>query len=411
MAESSTEERVCSGCGAALQSTDEAKPGYVPSAGLVRSDPLCRRCFRIQNYGEFSRALVSTAEYERLVGSIAKVRGTVLYVLDVFDLSGSIIPNLARYIGSNDVIAVVNKVDLLPREVDPDTLGWWVREELEKSGVHVREVLFVSAQSGLGADTLVDALDSAQVDRVYVVGMANVGKSSLLNRILRDTGGTQRFTTSKVPGTTLGLTPAHIHLPSSRSLEVMDTPGLIHGNRVTDKLCPNCLKRAVPEQRLKPRVYQLNPGQTLFIGGFARFDFAAGAHQPIVCYVSNQLVVHRTKLERADAIYEQHADDILKTPCPSCRAELGGFRRIPVLAGRFARTGSNPSPHSQSERIECGRKGCDIVLSGLGWISLFGRDLRGALWSSESAQVTMRPRLIGDVSRKNENNQTSREYT
>ena len=41
--------KICFGCGAKLQSVDEAKEGYVPDGKLESSD-YCKRCFRMVNY-------------------------------------------------------------------------------------------------------------------------------------------------------------------------------------------------------------------------------------------------------------------------------------------------------------------------------------------------------------------------
>lgn len=388
------EQPVCTGCGAGLQAESPDAPGYLPSSAKDRSQAVCRRCYRIRHYGEFSRVVVPPEEYARQVSQIAKKPGTVLYVLDVFDIHGSMIPDLAKYIGPSPVLAVVNKVDLLPKEVRPQKLEAWVRRILAQVDIHPRQVLFVSGQTKQGMDALWSAVEEQNRNPVYVVGMANVGKSTILNQLVGQREGGEPFTASRIPGTTLGLVKASVTSDSGRQVNFVDTPGLIHGKRVIDVLCPDCLKVAIPSNRLRPVAFQLDPGQTLWLGGFARFDFEEGAHQPVVCYVSNSLVVHRTKLENAERIGELHADDILKTPCPTCRQVLGTLRHRPVAAGRY----KSEFP-SAKQAFLCGANGSDLVLSGLGWITLKGADLRGHLWVSPDVQVTVRPRLIGEVSR------------
>jgi len=59
----------------------------------------------------------------------------------------------------------------------------------------------------------------------------------------------------------------------------------------------------------KPKTYQLNPEQTLFLGGLGRFDFVAGDKQGFTSYFYNELKLHRTKLEGASDFYDKHQAD------------------------------------------------------------------------------------------------------
>ncbi|MCL6627499.1 GTPase [Alicyclobacillus shizuokensis] len=390
-----SEQLVCSGCGVALQSEREDEPGFVPLSALTRLQPVCRRCYRITHYGEFSPVVVPAAEYERQVAEVGKRPDLVLYVLDVFDLEGSLVPNLARHIGKSPVVVIVNKVDLLPKEVRVETLADWVAERVRSTGVQPAGVCFVSARKGQGLDAVDGWIQAEAKSRAYVVGMANVGKSTLVNRLLAGTyPEAAGFTVSRVPGTTVGLVGADYATKGGHEVQLIDTPGLIQGRRAIDQLCSDCLATAVPETRLRPRVYQLDPGQSLWIGNFARFDLVEGVHQPVVCYVSNSLTVHRTKLERSDTFGREHADDILRVPCPACRQRLGPLQRLEVTAP--ARQKSQVTAGG----IRFGRQGADLTLAGIGWLALFGRPLCGNLWLPRPLAVTVRPRLLGQLSRR-----------
>jgi 30S ribosome assembly GTPase len=384
----------CTGCGIELQSESPDHPGYVPESAMSREAPVCRRCFRIRHYGEFSRIVVPHEVYEREVSTIASHPGLVFYVVDVFDLPGSVIPGLANLIGQSRVVAVVNKVDLLPKEVHVEALERWIRKELEASGVKLSDVLFVSGRSGRGIDDVLAVMQRHHTDAVYVVGMANVGKSTMLNRLVDLLERHQPFTASRVPGTTIGMVSTRVTLPNGNKTVLVDTPGLMHGDRVIDKLCGTCLKMATPQQPIRPKIYQLDAGQSVWMGGFARFDFVSGPHQAVVFYVSNDLVLHRTKLEKAAAFGEQHADDILKAPCPECRQSLGSLCPISIRSSRLKAVSGEAA-----RVLEVPIHGCDIVLSGLGWLVLQGQNIRGTMWVPEDVRVTTRPRLVGHLSR------------
>ncbi len=202
----------------------------------------------------------------------------------------------------------------------------------------------------------------------------------------------QPFTASRLPGTTIGMVSTRVTLPNGDKTVLVDTPGLIHGDRVIHKLCGSCLKTATPQQPIRPKIYQLDAGQSVWLGGFARFDFVSGPHQPVVFYVSNDLVMHRTKLGEAAAFGEQHADDI-EAPCPECRQSLGSLLPLSIRSSR-----QRPMPgRDLSAFWKCPHTDGYIVLSGLGWMVLQGQNIRGTLWVPEDVRVTMRPRLVGHL--------------
>ncbi|OFW78040.1 MAG: ribosome biogenesis GTPase YqeH [Alicyclobacillus sp. RIFOXYA1_FULL_53_8] len=393
---------LCSGCGAQLQSADEQAPGYLAAGAPLRESPLCRRCYRIRHYGEFPEVTMTIEEQEEQVLKIRQEPGLILYVVDGFDLQGSLVDGLSRYTNEYPVIVVVNKVDLFPKEVKLDRLADWIAKVVENQGVRPRQVVFASAKSGSGIEALVSVIADAAFNQAYVLGMANVGKSTLLNRLLKQLEGEEAFTTSRVPGTTLGLTSVDVALPTGKAVSLVDAPGLLQGNRVTDVLCTDCLRTVLPQARLRPRIFQLNPGQSLWVGGLLRFDFAQGAPQSVVCYVSNDVVIHRTKLERADEFGRDHAEDILKVPCASCRAEFGELEPWQVGAGKYA------------SRLRGGKRAIglsgsgDLVLPGLGWIALTGRDFLGQVWAPSMMRVESRPRLIGVLTQAPPRNRRAR---
>ena len=63
----------------------------------------------------------------------------------------------------------------------------------------------------------------------YVVGVTNVGKSTLINKLIQSIGGTKDvITTSQFPGTTLG----QIDIPFDEESSLIDTPGIIHRHQI-----------------------------------------------------------------------------------------------------------------------------------------------------------------------------------
>jgi hypothetical protein len=224
----------------------------------------------------------------------------------------------------------------------------WVQKQAKELGLKVVDVVLCSAKRNLGFDRVIEAIDEHRGGRdVYVVGATNVGKSTLINRLISDFSDLEaELTTSQYPGTTLDI----VKIPLDDGRFVIDTPGIVYKHRLTELVAKRDLARIMPDRTIKPLVFQLNEQQTLFFGGLARFDFVRGEHQSFTCYLPSGLNVHRTKLERADALYADHLGEMLTPPSKEQAGELPPFAKHAL-------------------HIPKGRK-FDVLISGLGWIKL-----------------------------------------
>lgn len=337
--------KTCPGCGAKLQSDRPDAVGYVPAKLIDQPDAVCMRCFRIRHYNEPAQVMSDQDDFLKILDGIGNTDSLVLHIVDLFDFEGSLISALPRFVRGNPIIVAVNKIDLLP-DVNPNKIVNWTRRQLKAVGLKVLNVIPISAKSSDGLDRLAEAMEQARAGRdVYVVGATNTGKSTLINRIIRHYSDlTMELTTSRYPGTTLDI----VRIPLTDGRALIDTPGIVYSDRLTERVDSSTLKKLLPEQPIRPRVYQLNPEQTIFFGALARFDFVQGERQSFTCYVANPLKLHRTKRVRADAFYLKHKGELLQPPAKEHLSQLEPL-----------------SPHTF--RIPPGKR-MDISVSGLGWI-------------------------------------------
>lgn len=367
-----TEELRCIGCGAILQTEDPKKVGYTPQSALEKQtedEVYCQRCFRLRHYNDIQDVSISDDEFLALLHQIGETDALIVNVVDIFDFNGSLIPGLHRFVGNNPVLLVGNKEDLLPKSLKRTKLTQWLRTEAREAGLRPVDVMLVSGKKRQHLEALVEKIEGLREGRdVYVVGVTNVGKSTLINSIIQMSSGVKEvITTSQFPGTTLD----KIEIPLEDGHFIVDTPGIIHPEQMAHYLEKKDLKLVAPNKEIKPRVYQLNAGQTLFLGGLARFDFIQGERGSFVVYAANDLSLHRTKLEKAEAFYEKHVGTLLQPPSEKAVAEFP-----PLVRFEF----------SVKEKT-------DIVFAGLGWISV-NQPAVVAGWAPKNVEMVKRKALI-----------------
>lgn len=367
------EELQCIGCGATIQTTEKDTLGYTPQAalekGLETGEVYCQRCFRLRHYNDIQDVRMTDDDFLRLLNSIGNEDALIVNVVDIFDFNGSLIPGLHRFIGDNPVLLVGNKVDILPKSLKRGKLTQWMKERAYEVGLRPIDVLLTSGKKPQEMTDLLAAIETYREGRdVYVVGVTNVGKSTLINQIIKETAGVQDvITTSQFPGTTLD----KIEIPLDDGKLLVDTPGIIHRHQMAHYLGKKDLKITAPAKEIKPKVYQLNAEQTLFLGGLARFDFIKGDRSSVIAYVSNDLTIHRTKLAKADDFYEKHLGGLLQPPR---KDEVDGFP--PLVRFEF----------SIKEKT-------DIVFAGLGWITVNTPGVYAG-WAPKGVDVLVRKALI-----------------
>ncbi|MFQ7840575.1 MAG: ribosome biogenesis GTPase YqeH, partial [Thomasclavelia spiroformis] len=195
--------------------------------------------------------------------------------------------------------------DILPKSLKDIKIIHWLRRQLKETGIKPVDVILSSGVKNYNLDLLINKINEYRHRRdVYIVGVTNVGKSSLINALLKHygTGDNNLITTSEFPGTTLDL----IEIALDDHSYLYDSPGIINPHQMAHLVKDEDLKTIIPKNELKPINYQLDSNQSLYFGGLARFDFIKGNHSSFTCYFPKSLKIHRTKLENSDGLYNRH---------------------------------------------------------------------------------------------------------
>ena len=118
---------------------------------------------------------------------------------------------------------------------------------------------------------------------VYFVGMTNSGKSTLINKLIKNYSENEaQITTSMYPSTTLNKIEINID-----DLKVIDTPGLLSNGSILNSLGLKEIKKITPKKEIKPRSYQLKGKGSLIIENYVRIDYYTDNN--IAVYLANNL--------------------------------------------------------------------------------------------------------------------------
>ncbi|KAN0055294.1 hypothetical protein ACTA71_008404 [Dictyostelium dimigraforme] len=118
-----------------------------------------------------------------------------------------------------------------------------------------------------------------------------------------------KITTSVLPGTTLNL----LSLPLWDNSTLFDTPGIDNPRQMIKILSIDELKQVIPTKRIKPSLAHMIEGRTLFIGGLVRIDFV-GPLSTFMIYTSNSIPLHLTSTQKASFLIKRHQGSLLTPP-------------------------------------------------------------------------------------------------
>jgi len=277
----------CVGCGVILQSDFPLKEGYIEPE-MLKKDDLCRRCFRLKFYGDFIYINKSNQDYEKIMEQISQTGDLVIYLIDAFSISNELI-NVDKLL-KNPFLLVINKRDLLPKSVK----DYKIIEYLKNYNLDIVDSLIISAEKNYNIDRLYKMINKyKKSSRVYIIGNTNAGKSTLINKMLKDYANSKSFlTTSLLPTTTLDI----MEIKLNNNLTIIDTPGFIEDGNIANYLDYATLTKVTPKKEIKPRVYQLNKDRSLLVKDILQLDYIDGEVNSFVFYLSNELEIINKKI-------------------------------------------------------------------------------------------------------------------
>ncbi|PHJ22555.1 nitric-oxide synthase [Cystoisospora suis] len=424
------------------QDTKDERPEKT-AAENKQKQVLCQRCHAIRagkKIDERLRVKFSGDEklfhpdrFKQLIASLRTKRCIFLLVLDLTSLE--LLPALPELVRVNPLYVAVTKCDLLPGSLrrpdapfDSKAEGFRTRC-VTNSGVarnyvyrmissayklkdfSVKNVFMISNKSGAGLTHLINELGKEASRRrrpVYMIGAANAGKSSFLNKILAKAHSHEREEHGKrdgaqadgpgnacaarkprlkgakaaaaacpLPGTTLDFIPLSVN----KSWKIIDTPGIFLKGNYSTLLTQEELQASLPTAALHLSSASIAEGHGVWLGGLARIELVSSQRCFFSFFVSRSLLLR--PFTKSQSAHEE-------------RLALQRRRLFPPFSpDRIAAL----SPLAPID-FEVGGRGwqetaADIVICGLGWISVTGcGPLRIRVNVPEEVSVYQRPPLV-----------------
>lgn len=281
-------EKKCVGCGVTLQDENILLDGYTTSM----ENDICSRCFKMKNYGEYQIVTKSNDDFIEILKSVNDTKDLVLYIIDLLNIDKDI-KQIREYI-DNKIILVLNKRDVLPKSLNDEKLISYFKS----LDLVCEDIVVISPNKNYNIDLLLSKIKKYKTSRnVYVVGNTNVGKSTLINKLLKNYSDNDgELTISPLPSTTLN----KISIKLSDDLTLIDTPGLVDRGNIVNYVDTSALKIINPKKEIKPKTYQSKVGQCIIVENFLRLDYIDGPKNSFTLFFSNSLKIKRLNMNRHD---------------------------------------------------------------------------------------------------------------
>ena len=322
----------CAGCGASIQFTDKDKVGYINEEVYNKrleedKEILCERCFKLKHYNYVEKVTISHQGFLDLIKNNITNNMLICYIVDMFDLTGSMIPNLNELFPHNEILVIGNKYDLFMRSNRPTKLKKYLADYLKDNNINVIGTIITSGLDTLNAkkvyESILKIIDNDNLSKeVFFFGMSNSGKTTLLKSIGEsiDNKNAEKLLVSKAISTTIGLNKIDLG-----DIVIVDSPGIVNEKQFTYYLNKKTIDLIMPKSVIKAKVFQLNENQKIFVEGFCDFSLIKSEENKtsVSFYVSSLLKLHRTKYFDNDDFLESHYNDLFKTPNKQERNKLG----------------------------------------------------------------------------------------
>lgn len=256
---------------------------------------LCERCFKIRNYNEYIKSR-SLMDNDKIINSINS-NDLVIYVASLMNLSN--IRNINKF--NNKILLVLTKKDILPKSIKDEKIINNIRKIIDKNV----DIITISSIKNYNIDYLFNYIYKYKTsNNVYIVGNTNAGKSTLINKIIKNYSNIENnITISDYPNTTID----NIIININNDLNIIDTPGFYTEDNIINYLTKSDIKKISIKKEIKPKTRKVSKPTSFIIDNYLRIDYLSNNANSLTFYMSNNLKldnvsINNTRLKNLNKI-------------------------------------------------------------------------------------------------------------
>lgn len=274
----------CKGCGAKLQITEPKHIGYTSSL----DHNYCQSCFRLKNYGEshdhFHPEDLPVLEKDALIVMVSSVLNLdMLFEYPVY-----------RYQSEATFVYLINQMDLLPKQTNTDLLLQNIINKAKNYRIPYQDIIMMSAKNPLDIENLKQYFSEFKQQHIYLIGVQNSGKTTLFKAL---TNNQEALAFKKA-----GLTQEPLFHKLNHQV-IWDMPGLFQKGYIHEFLPYNTYKKMIPDQEIKPKIYQMKKDQALMIEGL--ISVSVNRDISLVLYLDQTIHLHKTNTNRLKDLFDK----------------------------------------------------------------------------------------------------------
>ncbi|MBE6154081.1 MAG: GTPase RsgA [Firmicutes bacterium] len=271
----------CIGCGLTLQDSNKETLGYTPNL----NNTYCMRCFRLKNYGE--KKLDETINEENIITKVNKGVGVAFFLIDYLNINNYTL-NIFKRIKIKKVL-VISKIDVLRHDMKFVKISKWLKNEYNISD----DILYLSTNKNYGVNSILNYMEKNNFKTGYILGITNAGKSTLINKILKDYNINKEIIISNKPNTTLDFIKLNID-----NYVIYDTPGFTYPS----------MEKSIINKEIKPITYNITKETTINIK-----DYSINFKNPtsVTLYLNDNNITKTFKSITGDKLILKDNQDIV----------------------------------------------------------------------------------------------------
>lgn len=289
----------CLGCGNFF-SKDEKSPSFVLNP--KETTKYCKRCFQLKHYGKLDNSNVDDNQIKEILENIDTKNNYVICIVDLLDLG-----SLKRMKNKNVNLIAINKYSLLPKNFNFELTLSKIEAILDEAGFKEVPFIFYDAVNKYNISAIYKIIkeQSLSKKKVYIIGNTNVGKSSLINALLKYVKKQQSLSVSWYPNTTLNLSKIKL----DKFTSIIDTPGLIDDKNFITNLNLKSLEKLSNFNSFSSKTFLLkDDNQCFFIESFFYLKINKideSKSSSITFFIPKGIKIHRTKHENIQNIKDK----------------------------------------------------------------------------------------------------------